>query len=94
MSIFDHIPKDTITAFPYLTCSKCGVKIIELCKGDVCHKCHLEIEHETEEGNCQTKKWAKNYDRCTVCKKTDIMHLGKGMCKRCYRKKYHEKYSK
>jgi hypothetical protein len=34
------------------------------------------------------KKWAKEFDFCILCKKTDFMHYGNGLCLVCGRKKY------
>jgi len=31
-------------------------------------------------------QWAKNFDKCIVCKETGRRHLSKGMCTRCYQR--------
>lgn len=32
--------------------------------------------------------WSHQWERCVVCKKTDIKHQGQGKCKKCYLKSY------
>lgn len=34
--------------------------------------------------------WSKSHECCVVCGKTDRKHYGKGVCARCYMKKYQQ----
>jgi len=36
------------------------------------------------------KEWSRKYNKCIVCGTTNVKYKGKGMCKKCYYKKYRE----
>ena len=36
------------------------------------------------------KGWAKKYDRCRICKRTDRSHVAKGLCRPCYMTEYYK----
>lgn len=35
-----------------------------------------------------TKKWSKKYNKCIICETAEKKHFAKGMCKKCYNKKW------
>jgi len=35
-------------------------------------------------------KWSKKYDCCQSCGTTETPHHGKGLCRKCYREKFHK----
>lgn len=42
----------------------------------LCYSCHASEHH-------RKTKWAKNYDNCVICGKTDRKHVSHGNCKLC-----------
>lgn len=43
----------------------------------LCRSCHARLHHTAN-------RWAKNYDECIICEKTDKRHNAKGFCTACY----------
>lgn len=38
------------------------------------------------------KRWARKWDCCRECKKTDSAHASKGLCRKCYMHPYNRRY--
>jgi predicted DNA-binding protein YlxM (UPF0122 family) len=76
-----------------------------LCKR--CWDIHLLIKNNVDvnipekiENKLIDNKWARNFDKCVKCGKTEILHASKGLCRRCYgsiienKHKHHNKLPK
>ena len=41
-------------------------------------------------GKCFSMGWTRYFNSCMTCKQTDVPHMAKGQCRRCYLKVYRE----
>lgn len=44
--------------------------------------------HAMENATENAGRWSKKYERCVCCGRTDLKHMGKGMCRNCHQSNY------
>jgi hypothetical protein len=63
-----------------------AIENLELCSSQIEHMAHHMIE---KYGGRQSKtKWATIWDACTQCGTTETPHQAKGLCRKCYMKRW------
>jgi len=57
-------------------------------------KCYWKSPAQKKGAEARKSKWSMKFDKCISCGKTKNKHRGKGLCTKCYMKKYYNQNNK
>lgn len=94
------MPKPWNKSDTYLICPTCNKKFhtspsaVKAGRRFCSKECYWKSPSQKKGAKARKLKWAMKFDKCISCNSTENKHQGKGLCTKCYMKKYYNRNNK